>query len=285
MPKTTSIFTAPSAELLNSLPLGTRSDLVVNRFGLETRKTDDFVTIRTLGRPNYYFGNLLAINTLSLHSKAEWEQIFDQEFLDIPGTHHKNFTWKHLTHYDSERQQSDLIEEFKSSGYHHDVSDVRMASTSTWNAPTLNAAFTVRPLTSESDWDQWTESHVLHREDGHEEAGYRKFVSGSRATYQRLIEEQSGVQLGAFDAQDRLVSFAGVFYQHRLARCQFVFTDPAFRNKGLCQTVLHHLAQHAFQHADQLVICADETYFATHIYEKLGFKLASRESALCLWAD
>ena len=285
MPKNVSLFTPITPEILRTLPLGTRSDLVVNRYGAEVRQAPGFMTIRTIGRTNYYFGNLLAIDNLSLHTRQQWEAIFDQEFADIPGTRHRNFTWKHRSHFDMDQQQRDLIDEFKGAGYHHDVSDVRMANRSSWNAPLLNDEFTIRPITSDSDWEQWTESHVLHREQGHDEPNYRQFVDGSRATYRKLIATGSGIQIGAFDGNGKLASFAGVYYQHGLARCQFVFTDPEFRNKGLCQTVLHHLAEHAFQHAEQIVICADETYYATHIYEKLGFKLASRESALCLWAE
>ncbi len=59
-------------------------------------------------------------------------------------------------------------------------------------------------------------------------------------------------------------------------------THPEFRRQGLAGTLLYHVAQKGFLEmgAEDLVIVADENYFAKNIYASVGFGPTERTVAV-----
>jgi predicted GNAT family acetyltransferase len=86
---------------------------------------------------------------------------------------------------------------------------------------------------------------------------------------------------GAF-LDGKMVSSLGLFLEHGVGRFQNVETHPNFQRQGLCGTLVHTAAKHAFEtlNARVLVMCADPEYHAARIYESVGFKPNETQIAL-----
>lgn len=75
-----------------------------------------------------------------------------------------------------------------------------------------------------------------------------------------------------------MASSMGLFVREGLGRFQAVDTHPAFRRQGLAGTLLYHAAQWGFSEmkAKNLVIVADQNYFAKDLYRSVGFEPKER---------
>ena len=81
----------------------------------------------------------------------------------------------------------------------------------------------------------------------------------------------------------RQAGHLGLFFEDGIGRFQLVMTDPAFRNRGVCRTLVHSVARHGLNFATRLVMIADENYHAAGIYERVGFRPRERMASLCWW--
>lgn len=138
----------------------------------------------------------------------------------------------------------------------------------------------IRALTTDADFAEHTELHVLCRE-GEDETDYRAFYKAKTDTYRKMIAAGLGRWFGAF-LGGKLVADMGLFAEGGLARYQSVVTHPAFRRRGICSTLLYEVGRFAFDtlKATTLVIVADEHYFAKNIYGAVGFKVCEKQGSL-----
>lgn len=268
-------------KLVYSLPVGLQSDLVINRYDTELSQREDFIVLHSLKAPKFYFGNLLYINDLTRHSVEQWKNIFSQEFAHRDDVRHITLYWKQTDHNSETLNQR--VAEFTRAGFHFDEFDIRAVTMAQWITPILNDNFDCRPITSEPDWQQWFDLNLEFREADHEEEDYRIFLRQQLRSYKKLILDRAGFHQGMFQSNGQLIAFAGLYFQKNIGRFQFVFTHPEFRRQGLCNTLLHHMADMGFQRTSQLVIAADEHDQATHMYARLGFQVVGREASLCKW--
>jgi ribosomal protein S18 acetylase RimI-like enzyme len=70
-----------------------------------------------------------------------------------------------------------------------------------------------------------------------------------------------------------LAADCGLVHDGAMGRFQFVGTQPAWRRRGLCRALVHHVCRHAFDTLglQRLVMCADPHDVAIGIYRSVGF--------------
>jgi len=273
------MITEFNTSLFNRLPEGTRSDLVVHRFGVELLDGDGFVVVRTPANPIFYFGNLIFLEQPNQRSVDDWIALFQNCFSDIPDINHCTLVW-------NKRDSSvDWNSNLKDKGFQLEDIDVRSVTQSQWQKPEMlfPDELEIRDFNNESDWQQWFDLNLKNRDPAHTETDYIAFLEGQRFTYQRLINEEQGFHSGIFTETGQLVAFAGLYFLNGLGRFQFVFTCPGHRRMGLCKHLLTFMAQRGFMSAEQLIILADEHDHATKLYQNLGFRLMDVESSACRW--
>jgi predicted GNAT family acetyltransferase len=149
----------------------------------------------------------------------------------------------------------------------------------------VNREVEVRPLRTDDDWAQATESQVAVRDERHQLEPYRVFQARKMARYRTMAEAAVGAWFGAF-LEGRLVADLGLYTDGTFGRFQSVGTHPDYRRRGICGTLVHAAAEHALQRfgVKTLVMVADPEYHAARIYMSLGF--APTEQQLGLeWAD
>ena len=154
-------------------------------------------------------------------------------------------------------------------------------------APTLvtphryNHEIEIPALTSDDDFAEHVELHVLCRLVKDDEASYRAFFEASTESYRKMIRGGLGHWFGAF-LDGRLVTDMGIFTDGELGRYQLVVTHPAFRRRGICSTLLYEVGRFGLETlgAHTLVIVADAHYFAKEIYAAVGFEALERQGSL-----
>jgi len=259
--------------------LGIQSEYVVSHLESELDERDDYLIFKTPNSPDYYFGNLLALKQpLSSQSKQDWESRFDEAFTSIPGIKHRTFLWRY-----DESEPTDTVEHFKAAGYEYQEEHIlAMDSTDLVTPEHLNTVYEIRPIITESDWQQWLDIGVETRDEGHTEEDFRRYRLGRMKVYQALAEQGYGHFFGVFD-DERLIGYAGVYHLNGLARYQDVMVLSEYRRRGIARTLIHHLAQWVAPYAQRQVIIADAHYHATVLYQSLGFRVVEREASVYWW--
>lgn len=124
---------------------------------------------------------------------------------------------------------------------------------------------TIRELTL-SDWDALVQLHV---DSGDDPEGGEAFVRWQIGTMHREriaagLTRWWGLWLGG-----ELVGSCGLVCHGGLARFQDICTHPSARRKGVCGTLLHHVASQAPDH--RRILAVSEGADAERVYRSLGF--------------
>ena len=84
---------------------------------------------------------------------------------------------------------------------------------------------------------------------------------------------------------DKLVADLGIFCDDRLGRYQSVGTDPLYRKRGICGTLVFRAGEMATEEfaLENLVMEADPGYHAARIYESVGFEVCEENYSLSWW--
>lgn len=255
--------------------LGYRTDLIFHRFSGVVVDRGSYLVIRTPDNPTYRWGNFLLFDAPPAPiDRVRWEALFAKEIGIPPEVAHKVFGW------DAADGREGEIAPFVAAGYRLETSVVMAAGTLS-KPPNDNPALTVRQLGSDADFAEMLELHVLCRDPGEGEAGYRTFWGANVQGFRKIIAAGLGAWFGAFWG-GTLVGSMGLFVEGELARYQAVVTHPAFRRRGVCRTLLFEVGRYGLENlgAKTLVIVADEAYFAKDIYASVGFKARERQVGL-----
>ena len=238
-----------------------RTDLALRAWsGSEIEDRGDHVVVRTPTNPAYYWGNLILLQDRpEAGDVPAWLDLFGREF---PRSRHRAFG--------IEAPGGTLadLEPFREAGLDVEAAAV-MTATAVHPPARPNTEATVRPLTSDEDWDQQV-TLALTDEDLR---GNREFATERTKGERQLVEDGHGTWFGAF-LGGLLVSSLGVFVTPEgLGRYQDVQTHPGFRGQGLCGTLVHRAGTHALEDlgVDTLVMVADPGYSAIRIYRAAGF--------------
>ncbi len=256
--------------------LGYRTDLIFARFQGVVEDLGDAVRVQNPGNPGHYFGNFLIFASPPQPGDLpRWEARFARDIATQPGVRHVLFGW------DVPPTGTPDLQPFLDAGYTLEENVVM-------TAPALHAP--ARPNTqaelrtihdTDDEWAQVLECQVAAREERWPEASYRTFKEGQLRRYRDMTRAGQGFWYGAF-LDGRLAADMGVFTDGELTRFQAVGTHPDFRRRGLCATLTHFAGEHARAAfgAKQLVIVADEHYFAKDIYASVGFTATERQQLL-----
>jgi len=139
----------------------------------------------------------------------------------------------------------------------------------------------LRSLLLPDELERVVEAQVATRDTSFEADGYRVF---RRRSMQRVAAMQAAgiAQWFAAVVDGEPVADCGLVHDGRLGRFQHVGTQVAWRRRGLCRALVHHVCHHAFERLglQRLVMCADPHDVAIGIYRSLGFQQC--ESHWCL---
>lgn len=259
--------------------LGSRTDLIFHAFdGILTHR-GDYLVVRSPLNPSYYWGNFLLFARPPQPGDFDaWRGLFRREIGRPPAVSHQAFSW------DTTDGETGVIEPFVQAGFAAEL-NVVLTSRQPRLPPRASTHVTVRPLRAPSDWEQAIEQQVLSREEGHEEAGYRKFRRDSMDRYRRMEAAGLGHWYGAF-LGDRLVGDLGIFHDGRgLGRYQSVATHPDFRRQGIGGAMVYDAGRQAMaEHSlDTLVIVAEADSSPSRLYESAGFSPVEKNVGLLWW--
>jgi GNAT superfamily N-acetyltransferase len=191
-----------------------------------------------------------------------------------PQVQHQTFGW------DTTTGQVGAIQPFLTAGFRLNQNVVLTAQRA-HPPPNYTQAVTVRPLSSDADWEQALANQIRCREPDHEESGYALFKQRQMARYRAMAVAGLGAWFGAFIGE-QLVADAGVFHHRELARFQEVETHPDYRKRGIGGTLVYEAARYALAHygIQTLVIVADRDSAPARLYASLGFEPAEAQVGL-----
>ncbi len=216
--------------------------------------------IRSPGNPDYWWGNfLLLAEAPGRGTGGTWLARFAAEF---PEAGHIALG------VDTTGDQDVVIpDEFLAAGLEPQRATV--LTTAEIRPPThLNAEAEIRPLGSDSDWQQSVDLGVRC----FDAAEPRLYTERRTAARRRLTETGIGAWFGAF-TDGRLLAQLGIFYVgDGHARYQHVETDPEARRRGLAGTLVWRAGRYGRDvlGSRTLVIVADQPQ-ATRVYRACGF--------------
>jgi GNAT superfamily N-acetyltransferase len=239
--------------------LGFRTDVALRVLeGAETTDRGDYLVVRTLGNPDFYWGNFLLLGAWpEPGSAAGWLARFAAEF---PAARHVALG------VDATSEPSSAPAEFRAVGLEPERATV-LTCADVQPPPRPSTEAEIRRLESDDDWQQSFQLGIRCFGDG------GPYLNRRAAARRRITREGRGAWFGAFTA-GRLVAQLGVCDAGQgLARYQDVETDPAARRRGLAGTLVWHAGRYAAEAfgARTLVIVADPAENAIRVYRACGF--------------
>lgn len=254
--------------------LGLRTDLMFVAWSGQLEQVGDALRGYTPANPEYYYGNFLLFpDAPGRGDAARWTARFEGAFGHDPCIRHVCLRW------DRPDGEGGALDELQAAGFVIDRGDV-LTARAVRPPPRPNREVAVRAVVSDADWgavERLQVSTAVASYGPDCESWARRMV----AQHRRLVDAGRGRWLGAFASGDRdapLMADLGVFVAGGVGRFQAVETDPAFRRRGVCGTLVHRAAELALAElgARVLVMVADPDYHAARIYESVGFAAAER---------
>lgn len=257
--------------------LGYRTDLMFPAFDGEIIDRQGYLVIRTLANRDFYWGNFLLFSKPPAAGDFEtWTRLFIEEISSKTPTKHQAYGW------DSTDGEVGTAQEFVDHGFQLNRYSV-MTIEEFCTPARMSGDVTVRPLNSDSDWQQSLENKVACKDPEHVEVASRKFLERQTNRYRSMTRAGLGDWYGAFHG-DQLVADLGIYHDDGVGRYQTVQTHPEFRQRGIGTALLAQSAQHAFEQYDPrlLVIVSEEDSSARRLYESVGFTRQETEVGLTL---
>ena len=273
--------------------LGFRSELIFHRVDgevIDLRAAHGCRLIRTAANPTYYWGNFLLFDRAPRAGDApHWEQLFAQLIEQHqPQSTHRAYAWL--------EDAPGEIDAFTAQGFdRNDAVVMQRTGVPAVPPPKIDAKLTPFPLAGDAAGHAWSALHELHvatRGPEFDEAGYRTFSQRRIARWRAMAVAGRGNWLGAFVDEGgpdrRLAAALGIYAEaesedgERLARFQTVMTDPAYRRRGLCRTLIAAAARYAHDvlRADRLIIVAMAGEMPEQLYASVGFTAAGLQRGL-----
>lgn len=228
-----------SVELRSTLMINAMYGLVEER---DAPGVGGYLAVRTPAVPDYWYGNCLAMPGLpSAGDLALWESLFEREH---PEAEHRVFL---IDAPEGIEGLSDGLDDFVAAGYELSAHDV-LATGSVHRPALLNDDFDYRPVRSDGEWAAVLEASLAINAG---QPGYtrgflernvkavRSAVEGGHGAWWAAWEPISGGRVGNRSG-GLPVANLGLFWSDGLARFQDVETDPNFRRRGICRSLVYH---------------------------------------------
>jgi ribosomal protein S18 acetylase RimI-like enzyme len=260
--------------------LGYKTDLMFFGGG-STRilEREEYLSIESPENPTFYWGNFLLFRRPPGEGDFErWEALFRAEFAGSPHVRHRSFGWD-----DPDGHQGE-ISPFLEAGYVLEDSVV-MTATKVILPERFNPAVTVKRLESDSEWEAATDNQILCRQAQYDSVQYAEYMRRKMASYRALTMQGKGAWFGAF-VDGELVGDLGLFVQDGAARFQSVETDPGYRRRGVCRTLVKVTADYAIENmgAEVLILVAKRDAPVIDVYNAVGFRPTERQVGVCWWS-
>ncbi|MES2958723.1 MAG: GNAT family N-acetyltransferase [Pseudomonadota bacterium] len=265
---------------VQELGLGWQSHLLACRFGAEVAEREDCIVLRVPANPTYYWGNCLILPQAPRDDElAHWVDRFAQEI------GHRQPLSQHIAIGVDAAALPDPLPSWRAAGIDEfdPMAVLTLERSGLAPQPAVRDApgLVLRALSLPEELDLAVEAQVAARDASFEAEGYRVF---RRSAMQRMAAMQgAGIALWFGAVVDGLLAAdCGLVHDGRLGRFQYVETQTAWRRRGLCRALVHHVCRHAFDGLglQRLVMCADPDDVAIGIYRSVGF--VQRESHWCL---
>lgn len=258
--------------------LGRRTDLIFANFAGTVEDKGHYTLIKTPSNPGFHWGNYIIFDrTPRIGDLNEWKALFDREFPYYEEPHHYTFTW------DCEDNDSGAYSEFLSDGFEQD-SGVVLTASHLSPPPHVNHEIEVKKIESNSDWEAALKLQMLCADPKYLNEYYIDFKKAQMNQYRSMSEAGKGHWFGAY-IDNKLVGDLGIFFEGDIGRYQSVGTDPEYRRRGICGSLVYQAGVIALERygAKHLVMEADPDYHAARIYESVGFKRNETNYSLSWW--
>jgi len=253
------------------LGVGWQSHLLACQFGAEIAERDDCIVLRTPTNPTYYWGNCLILAAAPRDDDLpHWLARFEAEIASLqPESRHLAFgTNAPALVEDLPAWRAAGIDEFDTTA----VLTLEPADLLPPPQARGTPGLELRALVLPDELELAVEAQVATRDESFEADGYRAY---RQAAMQRVTQMQAAGTASWFGALAGAVLAAdcGLVHDGRLGRFQHVRTQVAWRRRGLCRALVHHVCRHAFHRLglQRLVMCADPYDVAIGIYRSVGF--------------
>jgi ribosomal protein S18 acetylase RimI-like enzyme len=235
------------------------TDLMVRRLaGSEIIDRGDHIVVRTPANPTFWWGNFIVVGA-DFSDADRWLSTFAEEH---PTAAHVAIG------VDAPDADVDLAG-YVAAGLEADVSTILFASR--LDDPTENAGVVCRSLSSDADWVQSLELTLACHPS--EEESEVLFMRRKVIELQVLSGCGNGGWFGAFVDGTLRASLGVLTDGDGLARYQSVETHPEYRRRGLARQLVATAGRTMLAEpgVTSLVMVADPTYHAAHLYRSLGF--------------
>jgi GNAT superfamily N-acetyltransferase len=241
--------------------LGLRTDVALRVLeGAEVIDRGDYLVIRSLDNPGFWWGNFLVLGALPEAGTAGlWLARFAAEF---PAARHVALA------VDTADDQAVIPAEFGAVWLEPQRGTVLTCS-AVRPPPFPNRDAEIRPLESDADWQQSVDLGIRCCDHGEP----RDYLDRRVAARRRLTRAGRGAWFGAFSG-GRLLAHLGLFSAgDGYGRYQHVETDPAARRQGLAGTLVWRAGRYGREvlGVSTLVIVADPADVAIRVYRACGF--------------
>ncbi len=250
---------------MRELPLGWATDLaVLEHTGSSVEDQGDHLLVRTPVNPTFHWGNCVLVTDLDAVGDAQrWIETFDGAFP------YANWIAIGLAAMPSDEAA------WSTAGVELELDDVLATATLPRQTP-LAAAYSVRELESDGDWEQLVALAMAENErtDPYPRSSHETFLRARRRSDADLVDRGLAAFFGAF-AGDTLAASLGIVLCGTTARYQNVGTDEPHRRRGLATHLLGVAGKWAGDRGcDRWVIVTESTNVAGRIYRAVGFEPA-----------
>jgi ribosomal protein S18 acetylase RimI-like enzyme len=240
--------------------LGFRTDVMLRvAEGAQVTDRGDHLVIRTVGSPEYWWGNFLLLDRVPGPGEiTTWLARFAAEF---PAA-------QHLALGVDTACEAALPADLTTAGLPAEWASV-LTATEIRPPARPNTEAEIRLLVSEADWRQSAELAIRCAD----QADSPEYLVRRAAARRKMTQTGLGAWFGAF-ADGRLLAQLGLFdVGGGYARYQHVETDPAARRQGLAGTLVWRAGQYGREVLGSrvFVIVADPAGGAIRIYRGCGF--------------
>jgi ribosomal protein S18 acetylase RimI-like enzyme len=260
------------------------TDLDVLGLDSVIERHDGFLLVRSPSNPTFYWGNFLLFDREPRAGDGtRWEALFEEAFTDEPRVEHRAFGWDR-----ADGTIGAAREEFAARGY--DVDETaglvaeRLVAHARENREVVVQALDPAAGADAGLWAQVVEVQVAGRDEGHDEASYRRFAAERLEARRALFRSGRGAWYVALDpATGAVAGSCGIVVTNGRGRFQAVDTAVAYRRRGVCSRLVVEASRHTAEHfgAEHFVIVADVGYHALGLYESLGFERREHVFGVC----
>ncbi|MHC4553355.1 MAG: GNAT family N-acetyltransferase [Planctomycetota bacterium] len=240
--------------------------LLKDRQTAQITDKSSYIVVRTPNRPDFFWGNYIIMPSAPTTDVYEhWLTIFESEIGPKSKTGFVAITW------DGNGQQGDT-DQFTDKGFELQTSVILSASC-VHAPPKTNPHVTIRPLQTESDFEQTIDVHFTPNWEYSSDEDQILFLQDSIKDFRKRVDTGNTISIGAF-LDNKLTAVVEMYYNNTLCVLDSVATHRDYRRQKICSTLTYYASQYALTqlNCQTLALEADAEYHAAAIYESIGFQ-------------